>query len=231
MRPTERKITNPRVTVLICTLNEEENLAYVLPRIPSWVDELLIVDGRSTDGTVETAKKLQPGVRILHQPGRGKGDALKFGVKHALGDIVVTLDADGETDPADLRAFVTALRQKYDLAKGSRLADGRPKGMPLHRWIGNRVLAFTYNFLYGEQFTDVCSGYNAFWKRTFQKLTLTCSGCEMEQQMLARAEKAGMRIVEVPHHSDGRIAGTSKVSSIRQGFIDLLVIIRERFIA
>lgn len=221
---------NLKITALICTLNEAENLPHVLPRIPSWVDEVLIVDGGSTDGTVELARRLRPDVRILLQPGRGKGDALKFGVEQSSGDIIVTLDADGETDPSELPAFVEAIQRGFDFAKGSRLARGRPLRMPSYRWLGNRVLAITFNFLYGTQFTDVCSGYTAFRKQAFLRLGLTYSNCEMEQQMLARALKLGMNIEEVPHRSDGRIAGASKVSGIKQGLIDWLVILKERFV-
>jgi len=220
----------PRVAVLICTLNEAENLPHVLPRIPNWVDEVLIVDGHSTDGTVEIARSLRPDARILNQPGRGKGEALKFGVEHASGDIIVTLDADGETDPSEMPAFVAALQRGCDFAKGTRLAHGRPLRMPVYRWVGNKILAMTFNLLYGTRFTDVCSGFTAFRKQAFLGLGLTYRNCEMEQQMLARALKAGMSVVEVPHASDGRIAGTSKVSGIRQGLIDWLVIIKERFV-
>lgn len=220
----------PEVTILICTLNEAENLPHILPKIPSGVKEVLIIDGRSTDGTVELARKLRPDVRVLSQPRRGKGDALRFGVRQASGDIVVTLDADGETDPSELSSFVEALRQTFDFAKGSRLARGRPRRMPLYRWVGNKVLALTFNLLYGTRFTDICSGYVAFRKASFLRLHLTYDNCEMEQQMLARALKAGMSVVEVPHASDGRIAGTSKVSGIKQGLIDWFVIIKERLI-
>jgi glycosyltransferase involved in cell wall biosynthesis len=219
-----------KVTALICTLNEAENLPHVLPRIPQWVDEVLIVDGGSTDGTVDLAHRLRPAVRTLSQPGRGKGDALQFGVRRAIGEIIVTLDADGETDPSELPMFVGAIQRGCDLAKGSRLATGRPRRMPLYRWVGNKLLAMTFNLLYGTRFTDVCSGYTAFRKPSFLRLELTYDNCEIEQQMLARARKLGMAIVEVPHVSDGRIAGASKVSGIKQGLIDWLVIIRERFI-
>jgi glycosyltransferase involved in cell wall biosynthesis len=220
----------PKVTVLICTLNEAENIPHVLQKIGSWVDEILVVDGHSTDGTVSIARECRPDIRVLYQPGRGKGDALRCGVQQARGDIVITMDADGETDPTELPAFVQAMRRGYDLAKGSRLAQGRPRRMPLYRWVGNKILVLSYNILYGTRFTDVCSGYNAFRKDAFLRLTLTYDNCEMEQQLLARASKAGMRILEVLHHSDGRMAGTSKVSGIKQGFVDLLVILRERFI-
>jgi glycosyltransferase involved in cell wall biosynthesis len=201
----------------------------MLPKVPDWVDEVLIVDGHSVDGTVEVAKRVRAGVRIVSQPGRGKGDALKFGVTQADGDIIVTLDADGETDPSDIHLFVDAVRGGCDFAKGSRLARGRPQRMPIYRWAGNKVLALTFNLLYRTRFTDICSGYTAFRKSSFLRLGLTHDNCEMEQQMLARARKLGMAIVEIPHRSDGRIAGTSKVRGIKQGLVDWFVIIRERF--
>lgn len=223
-------LSRPKITILICTLNEAENLPHVLPRIPQWVDEVLIVDGSSTDGTVEVARKLRPNIGILNQPGRGKGDALKFGVQNAAGDIIVTMDADGETDPAELQGFLQAVKCGFHFAKGTRLGRGRPRRMPRYRWVGNKILVGTYNILFGTRFTDVCSGYNAFRKQAFLELHLTCDNCEMEQQMLARARKAGMAIVEIPHVSNGRIAGASKVNGIRQGLIDWLVIIKERFV-
>lgn len=227
--PMQESVSRPRVTVLICTLNEEECLPHVLPAIPESVGEILIVDGHSTDRTVEVAIRLCPSARIIFQPGKGKGDALKHGISQATGDIIVMLDADGETDPRYVPDFVGPLLDgRVDFVKGSRLTNGRPQRMPRYRWLGNRVLAITYNLLYGTRFTDICSGYIAFRKRSFDALSLTYDNCEMEQQMLVRARKAGMRIVEVPHASDGRIAGMSKVSGVKQGFIDWFVIIGER---
>jgi glycosyltransferase involved in cell wall biosynthesis len=222
----ERRLS---ITALICTLNEEESLPHVLPRIPDWVDEVLFVDGHSSDGTVAVARKLRPDVRVLYQPGRGKGNALKYGVREAKGDIIVTLDADGETDPEDMLRFVGPLLDGYDFAKGSRLAHGRPIRMPRYRWFGNKVLAVTFNLLYGTRYTDICSGYNAFWKRAFLQVPLTYDTFQMEQQLLARAHKAKIKVAEVVHSSDGRIAGASKASGIKQGFTDWFVIIKERF--
>ena len=200
----------------------------MLPRLPSWVDEVLLVDGHSADGTVETARRLRPDLRVLCQPGSGKGDALKYGVAQASGDIIVTLDADGETDPAELPRFVQPLLDGCDIAKGTRLAGRRPARMPGHRWFGNKVLAFTYNALYGTRYTDVCSGYNAFWKDTFLALSPRYDNCEMEQELLAKAQKAGLRIAEVPHESAGRVCGSSKVSGLKQGIIDWWGIVKER---
>ena len=94
------------ITALICALNEEKRLPSVLPRIPDCVDEVILVDGHSTDRTVEVARELCPGIRILYQPGRGKGDALRHGIEHARGDIIVTMDADGSTDPEEVPRFI-----------------------------------------------------------------------------------------------------------------------------
>ena len=109
LMPTHEKHT---VSVVIPTLNEEENLPHVLPRIPVWVNEVLLVDGHSTDGTVEVARRLRPDIRIIRQEGRGKGAALRTGFAVATGDIVVTLDADCSTDPAEIPAFVEHLREE-----------------------------------------------------------------------------------------------------------------------
>lgn len=223
--PTHR----PRVTVLICTLNEEKSLPHVLPKIPGWVDEVLLVDGHSSDRTVAVAKQLRPDIRVIHQPGKGKGIALRYGVEQAMGDIVVTLDADGETNPADLPRFIEPLHKGYDFAKGSRLANGKPPVMRWHRWFGNKVLTITCNMLFGTRYTDVGSGYNAFWKSAFQRLSLTYDGFEMEQEMLVKVKKAGLKIAEVRHEDEGRIDGVSKLQDVRQGLTDWFVIVRERF--
>jgi glycosyltransferase involved in cell wall biosynthesis len=227
----------PSVSVVICTLNEAGNLPHVLPKIPIWVDEILLVDGHSTDGTLELARRLRPEIVFLRQPGKGKGDALQYGINQAKGEIIVTLDADGETPPEEIGLFIKPLLEGNDFAKGSRLFRRRPRKMPRYRWVGNKVLAFTCNVLYGTRFSDICCGYNSFWKKEFLKLDLSYAvnevGCSMEQQMIVKAVKAGKKMKEVPIISDGRISGESVLSSLRhsvtQGFRDWFIIVGERF--
>ncbi len=219
----------PRVTVLICTLNEGATIAEVLSRVPEWVHEILLVDGNSSDNTVDKARQAQSDVRVVYQPGKGKGDALKYGIQNASGDIIVTLDADGQTDPEEMPKFVEPLLTGYDWVKGSRLTHGRPPNMPRHRWFGNKVLAITSNILHGTRYTDICSGYNAFWKKAFQHLNLDYDGFEMEQQMLVKVKKAGLKVAEVACHDPGRMGGVTKINDTKQGFIDWFTIIRERF--
>ncbi len=218
-----------RVTALICTLNEEENLAHLLLRIPAWVDEVLFVDGHSTDDTVPTAKKLRPDALILHQPGRGKGDALKRGIERAGGDIIVTLDADGTTDPDDMPRFVEPLLRGYDFVKGSRFALSRPMGKPQHRIVGNRIIVTLYNILFRANYTDLCSGYNAFWKRALTRVDLSGWTNQEEPLLNARVRKAGLNVIEIGHHDRGRMGGETKQPSLRQGSGAIRTVIRERF--
>ena len=229
MEPTE-KITQKKITALICTVNEEENLSRMLPKIPKWVDEVLLVDGHSTDNTVEVARKLCSNIRILYQPGRGKGDALRFGFKHAQGDIIVTLDADDTTDPEEMHKFIKPLLEGYDFAKGSRFALGLPSNKPWHRILGNWIIVMTYNILFFTKHTDLCSGYNAFWRKAMERVNLCLAdGFEDEPVINARVRKTGLKVIEVGHLDRGRHRGDSKAPSWRQGFKAIKTIIRERF--
>lgn len=218
-----------RVTVLICARNEAENLPHVLPFIPDFVDEVLMIDGHSTDETVAVARRLRPGIRILQQPGTGKGAAFRYGVEQARGDIVVTLDADGETNPLELPRFLDALLAGADFIKGSRFQNGWG-GKALHRVFGNRVLAKTCNLLYGTRFTDVCCGYNAFWRRISDEVDLwSADGWNYEPLLVARLLRAGRDVRELSYAYSGRLSGDSKLPDWGQGLAAMWVLVRERF--
>src|SRR5581483_11053591 len=177
---TAEEIPTAAVTVVIPTLNEAENLPHVLPAIPP-AYEVLIVDGGSADGTVDVAQQLRPSCRVLRQPGHGKGDALAHGFAEATGDIIVTLDADGSTDASEIPRFVETLRAGADFAKGSRFLDGGGSAdITRVRRLGNHMLSRLVNFLYGCVYTDLCYGYNAFWRRCIPSLAVDCSGFEIE---------------------------------------------------
>ncbi len=221
--------TRPKITALICTLNEAENLPHVLPRIPNWVDEVLLVDGHSTDDTISVAQRLRPDIRILQQPGTGKGVAFRYGVEQAQGDIIVTLDADGETDPAEMSGFIQPLLQSYDFAKGSRFATGWRR-KPFHRILGNWLIVTVFNFLYGTKYTDLCSGYNAFRKSIVSQVNLwSDEGWNYEPLIISRAHKAGLLIVEIPQTMHGRLSGKSRLPNWRQGLTAIRTVTRERF--
>lgn len=220
----------PKISVVIPTLNEEENLAHVLPKIQGWVDEVVLVDGHSTDQTVKVARELYPSIRIVMQDGKGKGAALRTGFAAATGDIIVMLDADGSTDPAEIPLYVGALLAGADFAKGSRfLQGGGTHDMPLHRKLGNWSFVLMVRMLFGGKYTDLCYGYNAFWKRVLPELDLDCSGFEVETQMNVRALKAGLQITEVPSFEFPRVHGYGRLQTIPDGWRVLKTIFREAF--
>jgi len=229
VKPAGKATPKAKITVLICALNEEKNLPYVLPKIPKWVDETILVDGHSTDRTVEVAKKLRPETKVLYQPGKGKQDAKIYGIKQASGDIIVLLDADGSNDPEEMHKFIEPLLNGYDFAKGSRFLEGYPN-IPRHRRFGNKMLVWLTNIIHGTKYSDVCSGYNAFWKRALEGLKPSGHGSFMDEPMLnINIKKLGLKVIEVPHRDTGRHSGESKFHSLAMGWWILKIIIRERF--
>jgi glycosyltransferase involved in cell wall biosynthesis len=221
--------SSPKVSVVICTLNEEANLSKVLRRIPSCVNEIVLVDGYSKDNTVPLAKTLLPSIRILYQPGKGKDDAMKHGFRNATGDIIVTLDADGSTDPTQIPEFVSRLQDGYDFSKGSRFLEVNPV-MPVHRIVGNRILTLFTNMLYGTRYTDVCCGYNAFWKECLKRIDLPDNHFDYEPVLMAKISKAGLRVAEVQCRDRGRLSGNSKLPMPTQGLKAAIAVLRQRLI-
>lgn len=219
---------SPRISVVIPTLNEEKNLAHVLPKIQEWIDEVVLVDGYSSDQTIKVARELCPNVRVVMQEGSGKGAALRTGFAAATGDIIVMLDADGSTDPAEIPRFVGALLAGADFVKGSRfLQGGGTEDMPLHRKLGNWGFVWMVRLIYGGMYSDLCYGYNAFWKRVLPQLDLDCNGFEVETMMNIRALKAGLEITEVPSFEFPRFHGKGRLRTIPDGWRVLKTILAE----
>jgi glycosyltransferase involved in cell wall biosynthesis len=218
----------PLISVVIPTLNEEKNLVHVLPKIQKWVDEVVLVDGYSSDQTIEVARELFPKIRIVMQEGRGKGAALRSGFAAATGDIIVMLDADGSTDPSEIPLYLGALLAGADFAKGSRfLQGGGTKDMPLYRKLGNWGFVWMVRLLFGGKYSDLCYGYNAFWKRVLPRLDLDCNGFEVETMMNVRALKAGLKIKEVPSFEFPRVHGYGRLKTIPDGWRVLKTIFAE----
>lgn len=223
----------PRISVVIPALNEAQNLRHVLPLIPSIVNEIILVDGHSIDNTIEVVHRLrptiQPTIQIINQMGKGKGDALKAGFAACTGDIVVMLDADGSTDPREIPLFVAALLTGNDFAKGSRcVVGGGSYDFSLLRRLGNYGLRTLVNILFWTRFSDLCYGYNAFWRRCLEYIEIDCDGFEVETFIHLRAHKANLRIVEVPSVEYRRIYGKSNLKAFRDGWGVLSTIVRER---
>jgi len=218
-----------RVSVVIAAMNEAENLPYVFSRLPEGLHEVILVDGHSADDTVGVARRLRPDVRILTQSGRGKGNAMAEGFDACTGEIIVALDADGSTDPAEIPRFVSALCNGADFVKGSRFAQGGSStDITRTRSLGNRMLGAFVNALYGTRYTDLCYGYNAFWARCLPYMRVDCDGFEVETLINVRVAKAGLIVHEVPSFEQVRLHGESNLRTIRDGSRVLRTIVLER---
>jgi glycosyltransferase involved in cell wall biosynthesis len=219
----------PPVSVVIPAMNEAENLPYVFKTLPGWIHEVVLVDGNSTDDTVEVARELWPDVKVVPQRGKGKGDALITGFEACTGDIIVMVDADGSADGHEIVSYVSALVSGADFAKGSRFANGGgTDDMTLIRKLGNWALCTTVNRKFGARYTDLCYGYNAFWRHCLDKIDLDCTGFEVETLMNIRVVKAGLKVQEIPSHEYLRIHGASNLRAVRDGLRVLKVILKER---
>ena len=218
----------PRISVVIPALNEAQNLQYVLPHIPLTVSEVILVDGHSTDGTIAVAQRLLSSIRIVKQKGRGKGNALRAGFAACTGDIIVMLDADGSADPGEIPRFVEALKLGDDFAKGSRfLQGGGSHDITALRWGGNYTLCRLVNILFGTRFSDLCYGYNAFWRHCLDCIEIDCDGFEVETLISLRIHKANLKIVEVPSFEHPRRYGYSNLHTFRDGWRVLRTIMKE----
>jgi glycosyltransferase involved in cell wall biosynthesis len=232
----------PRISVVIPARNEARNLEIILPELPA-VHEVILVDGHSSDDTVATARRVMPGIRVLQQTRRGKGNALVCGFRAATGDVIVMFDADGSADPKEIPAFVAELLAGADFAKGSRFRPGGGShDITRYRSLGNRGLNLLTNRLLGTQYTDLCYGYNAFWVDILKDIDLpdpdlgvaTPSGMlwgdgfEIETVLNCRVSHARLDVREVPSVERSRIHGVSNLNAIRDGLRVLRTIVQEK---
>ena len=217
------------ISVVIPARNEADNIGWVLRRIPSYVDEVVIVDGRSTDATIEVARMVRPDVVVAIDNGIGKGDAMRVGAAVARGSIIVMMDADGSMDPAEIERFVEPLAQDFDFVKGSRfLAGGGTSDMTHLRKAGHWGLLGLANFMYGSRWTDLCYGFCAFRRSALEELALDADGFEIETQMAVRSARIRLRITEVPSFEYPRRFGNSQLNTFRDGWRVLCTIFQER---
>ncbi|MEV1290783.1 glycosyltransferase [Pseudonocardia sp. NPDC049635] len=232
--------------MIVPTRNEARNLEVVLPAVAAVrpaVHEVIVVDGNSTDGTVETAQRVLPGARIVRQTRKGKGNAMACGFAAATGDVLVMFDADGSADPQEIPRFVRALVEGADFAKGSRFTKGGGSDdITLLRKSGNAGLNLVANTLFGTRYTDLCYGYNAFWADILPVLELPAvdlpphpdggmywgDGFEIETVLNCRVAAAGFTITEVPSVERERMFGETNLRTFADGTRVLRTLAAER---
>jgi glycosyltransferase involved in cell wall biosynthesis len=235
----ERPSSNPRITVVVPARNEARNLELVLPTLPSDA-EIIVVDGHSVDDTAAVVARVRPDARFLQQTRKGKGNALAVGFAAATGDIIVMFDADGSADPLEIDRYVAALLAGADFAKGSRvLAGGGSVDITPIRDLGNKGLTLATNIAFRTKYTDLCYGYNAFWRDVLPELDLPRAepisatmqwgdGFEIETLINCRVAVAKLDVAEVPSVELERVFGESNLHAVKDGLRVLKTLITER---
>lgn len=208
-----------RTSVIIPALNEEESIGQVLASVPAnVVDEIIVVDGGSSDGTVTIAQAA--GARVIHELRRGYGRACATGVDSAQGDIVVFLDADGADDPSQIPDLLAPIRGgRADMVLGSRLAGQMTLGaMPWHQRFGNWLAAWLIRRLYGLPLTDL-SPFRVVQRQALLEMGMNEMTYGWPTEMIVKAAQRGWRVVEIPVRYRPRLGGRSKISGTVKGTV------------
>jgi glycosyltransferase involved in cell wall biosynthesis len=203
-----------RVTVVVPTKDEEGLIGEIVDSVRPFADDVLVIDGHSSDRTREIATA--HGARVALDGGRGKGEALRRSLEQAEGDIVVFIDADGSHDPRDIPALVAPIKAgDADMVIGSRGKGGSDE---LHgtleqfiRYVGSQMIMLAINYRWNVRLTDSQNGFRAIRRDVGRRLGLQSNLTTIEQEMLMKCLKQGYRVSEIASHEYERKWGTSKV--------------------
>jgi glycosyltransferase involved in cell wall biosynthesis len=212
--PLPAPFRDPLVTVVIPAKDEEGLIGEIIDAVTPYARDVLVVDGHSRDRTRDIA--LEHGARVILDHGRGKGEAMRLAIAEAKTDILVFIDADGSHEPADIPALVAPIRaDEADLVIGSR---GRGGSDELHgtleqliRYVGSQLIMLAINCRWKVSLTDSQNGFRAIRRDVAARLRMTSNVTTIEQEMLMKALKQGVRVREIPSHEYERRWGKSKV--------------------
>lgn len=225
----ESAVHVPAVSVVLPCLNEEEALAVCIEKIrtafaTNKIDgEIVLSDNGSTDRSVEIAESM--GVKVVHQPARGYGNAYLKGFSEASGRYLIMADADDTYEFALIPQFLAKLDEGYDFVTGSRyLSNGGGNITWLHRYVGNPLLTIGLNALFGTPYTDVYCGYRAFTREAYEKIRPVSPGMEFNLELAINAHLAHLKYCEIPIVLAPRI-GESKLNTFRDGWRSLRMMV------
>ena len=221
-----------KVSLIIFTRNEIEGIKSIFPLIPfDKVDEVIAIDGHSTDGTVEFLK--QKGIKVVSQTKMGRGNAAIEGISHTAGDVVIFLSSDGNEDPNDIPKLIAKLKET-DVAVASRFMHGAKSDdsddpMRLRRF-GNRFVTMLVNFFWNAKVTDSTNGLRGIRRAAWDKLGIDSPYHETEFQMTIRAAKLSMKIGEIPTTEGVRVGGIRYASTWKMACTFSKSLLRELWI-
>lgn len=217
------------VSVVIPTLNEAGTIGHTINTIRKEVKyphEIIVVDGNSTDETQKIVRNSSC-CRLIIEPKQGYGAALKTGIKHAKGDVVVIVDGDGTYELKDVNLLIDALlRENAELCLGARMNGLYDKSMDITNYMGNRIITFAFNLLYKQKLMDSQSGFRAVKRSAIEKIELFEEDMAFATEMLVKFAKRSLKIIEVSTTYKPRTYGRSKLKRIKAGLEIFKVLIK-----
>jgi glycosyltransferase involved in cell wall biosynthesis len=223
----------PTVSLIVFEINEIDGMRAMMPRIKQeWYDELLVIDGGSTDGTIEYCR--EQGYPLVVQKQRGVGAALNEAARLVSGDFVIIYAPDGSFLVDRIPMIVEKLTAGFDVVNVSRYGFGaRSHDDTIWTTVGNRTFTLMANVFFGRQFwfTDFLYTYLGFRRSVVDQLHLDTTLMTWGQILLLRSIKRGLRIVEIPGDEPARVGGAVKVPKLKAAWQLFTTILRERFTA
>jgi glycosyltransferase involved in cell wall biosynthesis len=218
-----------KTSLIVLTLNEFEGFKKIMPKVNrKWVDEIIVIDGGSTDGTPELAKKM--GYKVITQRNRGRGEAFRLGLEKSKGDLLVYFSPDGNEDPKDIPKLLEKANEGYDMVIASRFGNGsKSYDATFIRLIGNKFFTLLINMLFGLHLSDAVNGFRAITRKAMESIKTDAVYFDIEIQMTMRCARKGYKISEIPTIEYPRVFGKGKLSTIKDGFRYLKLILIEFF--
>ena len=219
-----------KATLIILTRNEISGMKALIKKIPfNKVDDVFVIDYKSTDGTKEFVRKNK--IKLINQIKPGRGEAFRLGVKQSKGSHLIFFSPDGNENPKDIPRLLKLLSDGYDLVIASRfMPNSRNEEddqlLKFRAW-ANQSFTFIINLLWNGKLTDSINGYRAITKKAFKKLKLDAPGYVIEYQMSIRSLKNNLKITEIPTIEGNRIGGESGSKAIPTGILFLKYLLRE----
>lgn len=218
--------------MVIPTKNEERTIGQIIDSVKQYANEVVVVDGRSEDKTLQVAKKA--GAQTIVDQGKGKGKGIRMAIAKASGDILVFIDADGSHDAKDIPELVRPIAEgRADLVIGSRMLGGSDEFHgDISNWVrtvGSGILTLVINYRWGVRLTDCENGFRAINHGVARSLNLKSNGFEIEQEMVMKALNKGYRVVEVPSHEYPRTFGKSRIKVWKVWYRFLWSLVRNLF--
>ena len=218
-----------KTTLVIPTRNEIDGMREIMPKIKKeWVDQILIVDGNSTDGTIEYAK--EHGYEIMVQKTKGIGNGYREALPSIKGDVIITFSPDGNSVPEKIPEVVGKMKEGYDLLIVSRYLQGdKSYDDDFFTKIGNKIFTTTINILFGGKYTDSLVIFRAYKKNLINDLKIDAEHMTFEEQISIRAAQKKLKITEIPGDEPPRIGGERKIRVFKTGLTLFLEIFKNFF--